>query len=90
MFRHEEYYQVDDSGLSEFSDLMGKVLEYLAIPVTTGLRTGVCLSLVIYWDPLGTYWLGIYSLLMVTAKLDMLLYQNSLDTGMSQVVIFNR
>lgn len=40
MFKHEEYYQVDGSGVPEFSELMGKVLEYLAIPVTTGLMTG--------------------------------------------------
>lgn len=47
MFRHEEYYQVDDSDVSEFSELMGKVIEGLSIPVTTGLMTGRCLSLMI-------------------------------------------
>lgn len=40
MFRDEKYYQADDSGVSEFSELMDKVLEYLATPVTTGLVTG--------------------------------------------------
>ncbi|KAF4793856.1 hypothetical protein TURU_106427 [Turdus rufiventris] len=47
MFRHEEYYQVDDSDVSEFSELMGSTGDLLVrdISIADGHSKGGCTAL---------------------------------------------
>lgn len=82
-------FNVGDSGMSKSSELISKVLKYLKILVSTGLLWGRNMPAIN--GLLGSTGLGTYLPLMVTAKLNMLLYQSfAMNTGMPQVVISDR